>query len=190
MGNSSTLKDSYGDYSTLQNLLIEKAKEKVDICLLIVLWEPRLIVRKLPISKRRGIEGLRIDSKAPTLTWGFHEKIITIDNQIGFCGGQDLSKNKWDTSSHNFDSVSRDEGSEPWHDVNVMIEGPIVWDFIFHFNQRRVHSILKNDKRVNELVRPDSIGAYLSPHSIPQILHFPLWSPWLLVGECMCCLTL
>ena len=49
------------------------------------------------------------------------------------------------------------------HSVNVMVQGPIVRDFIFHFNQRWVHSILENDRWVNELVRLDSIGAYLSP---------------------------
>jgi len=165
--------------------LVEKAKEKVDIK--IILWEPKLIVRKLPISKRRGIEGrekkaefikqlaknhgvedyisVQLDSKAPTLTSGFHEKIIIIDNQIGFCGGQDLSKNKWDTANHSFDSVSRDQGAKPWHDVNVMVEGPIIWDFIFHFNQRWVHSIWKNIKWVKKLVRADSIGTYLSAGS-------------------------
>jgi phosphatidylserine/phosphatidylglycerophosphate/cardiolipin synthase-like enzyme len=170
---------------TLQKLLIGKAREKVDIKIL--LWEPRLIVRTLPVSKRRGIEGregkakllnqlakdhgldnyisVRLDNKAPTLTSGFHEKIIIIDNEAAFCGGQDLSNGKWDTISHSFDNILRDDSSKPWHDVNVMVKGPIVRDFIFHFNQRWVHSILKDDKSVNELVRPDLIGAYLSPYS-------------------------
>src|SRR5436309_7378946 len=182
-GNKNTTTNTTVDNYKLQNLLIEKAKEKVDIKIL--LWEPRLIVRTLRISKRRrGIEGreekveiikqlakdhgvdnyisVRLDSKAPTLTSGYHEKIIIIDNQIGFCGGQDLSKGKWDTSNHSFNNILRDEGAEPWHDVNVMVKGPIVWYFIFHFNQRWVHSILKSNEWVKELVRPDSIGAYLS----------------------------
>jgi phosphatidylserine/phosphatidylglycerophosphate/cardiolipin synthase-like enzyme len=180
--------DSTKNDYTLQSLLIEKAREKVDIK--IILWEPRLLVRKLPVSKRRGIEGrekkakflnqlaknygvenylsVRLDSKTPTLTSGFHEKIIIIDNETAFCGGQDLSNGKWDTTSHSFDSISRDYGSQPWHDVNVMVKGPIVWDVIFHFNQRWVHSILKDDKSVNELVKPDLIGAYLLPHSFSR----------------------
>ncbi len=49
-----------------------------------------------------------------------------------------------------------------------MVKGPIVWDFIFHFNQRWVHSILKDDKAVNELVKPDLIGAYLLPRSFSR----------------------
>jgi phosphatidylserine/phosphatidylglycerophosphate/cardiolipin synthase-like enzyme len=131
---------------TLQNLLIQKAKQKVDIK--IIVWEPRPIVRKLPNSRKRGIEErhkkievireaakrfgvedhitIRLDSKAPTLTSGFHEKIMIIDNRIAFCGGQDLSLGKWDTSDHDFDNPLRDPGGEPWHDMHSMVKGPIV----------------------------------------------------------------
>jgi phosphatidylserine/phosphatidylglycerophosphate/cardiolipin synthase-like enzyme len=121
--NSSLHNDGDKKYHTLQNLL-EKAKQKVDIK--IIVWEPRSIIRKLPGIKKRGLEGrekkveaikkaakyygvedhltIRLDSKAPSLTSGFHEKITIIDNQIGFCGGQDLSRDKWDTCDHDFDN--------------------------------------------------------------------------------------
>ena len=42
-------------YHSLQDLLIEKARQKVDIKILV--WEPRLIIRKLPGIKKRGLEG-------------------------------------------------------------------------------------------------------------------------------------
>lgn len=38
---------------TLQNLLIQKANQKVDIK--IIVWEPRSIIRKLPGIKKRGL---------------------------------------------------------------------------------------------------------------------------------------
>jgi phosphatidylserine/phosphatidylglycerophosphate/cardiolipin synthase-like enzyme len=59
---------------------------------------------------------------------------MIIYNQIAFCGGQDLSLGKWDTSDHVFDNPLRDAGEEPWHDIHAMVEGPIVWDLIYHFN--------------------------------------------------------
>ena len=172
----------------LQNLLIEKAKQKVDIK--IIVWEPRLIIRKLPGLKKRGLEerkkklktisqlvkrygledyiSIRLDSKAPTLTSGFHEKITIIDNQIGFCGGQDFSQAKWDTSDHNFDNMLRDQGGEPWHDMHVMVKGPIVWDLIYHFNQRWVYSIWKDIKQVKKIVRAETIDSYLSSSPLPS----------------------
>jgi phosphatidylserine/phosphatidylglycerophosphate/cardiolipin synthase-like enzyme len=183
--------DDEKDY-TLQNLLIQKAKQKVDIK--IIVWEPRAIVRKLPNSRKRGIEErhkkievireaakrfgvedhitIRLDSKAPTLTSGFHEKIMIIDNQIAFCGGQDLSLGKWDTSDHEFDNPLRDPGGEPWHDIHAMVKGPIVWDLIYHFNQRWVYSIWKDIRQVKEIVRPGSIGSYLSSRSPSAVLSF------------------
>jgi hypothetical protein len=134
--------DDKKDY-TLQNLLIQKAKQKVDIKILV--WEPRPMVRKLPTSRKRGLEErskklqviieqarrfgvedyitIRLDSKAPTLTSGFHEKIMIIDNQIAFCGGQDLALAKCNTSNHDFDNPLRDAGGEPWHDIHAMVKG-------------------------------------------------------------------
>jgi phosphatidylserine/phosphatidylglycerophosphate/cardiolipin synthase-like enzyme len=172
-------------HHTLQNLLIEKAKQKVDIK--IIVWEPRSIIRKLPGIKKRGLEGrekkveaikeaakhygvedhltIRLDSKAPSITSGFHEKITIIDNQIAFCGGQDLSQGKWDTSDHDFDNPLRDPGGEPWHDVQAMVKGPVVWDLIYHFNQRWVYSIWKDIRQVKKIVKASSIGSYLSSTS-------------------------
>jgi phosphatidylserine/phosphatidylglycerophosphate/cardiolipin synthase-like enzyme len=75
---------------------------------------------------------------------------MIIDNQIAFCGGQDLSLAKWDTSTHEFDNQLRDPGGEPWHDIHTMVKGPIVWDLIYHFNQRWVYSIWKDIRQVKQ----------------------------------------
>ena len=189
-GTSNPNNKKYHQSHTLQNLLIQKAKQKVDIK--IIVWEPRWIIRNLPGAKRRGLEGrqkkvdvireaakhfgiesyltIRLDSKAPTLTSGFHEKMIIIDNQTAFCGGQDLSQGKWDTSDHDFDNLLRDKSGEPWHDIQVMVKGPILWDLIYHFNQRWVYSIWKDIKQVKKIVKPGSIDSYLSSTSfIPSL---------------------
>jgi phosphatidylserine/phosphatidylglycerophosphate/cardiolipin synthase-like enzyme len=180
----------YKKNDTLESLLLQKAKQKVHIK--IIVWEPRPIIRILPGNKKRGLEGrhkklqvikeaakrfgiedyitIRLDSNAPTS--GFHEKIMIIDNQIGFCGGQDLSLGKWDTSDHDFDNPLRDVGGEPWHDIQVMVRGPVVWDLIYLFNQRWVYSIWKDATQVKEIVKPNSIGSYLSSTSFSAPLSF------------------
>lgn len=155
----------------LQDLLVEKAKEGVEVK--IIVWEPRLVLRLLPGADERGIDGragevnvineiaerygiskklvVRIDSDAPSLTSAHHEKIIIIDNQVAFCGGLDLSRGKWDTSSHDYYNPLRDGNSEPWHDVHAMVSGPVVWDLVYHFHQRGSYSQSKNAKRVRKL---------------------------------------
>jgi phosphatidylserine/phosphatidylglycerophosphate/cardiolipin synthase-like enzyme len=155
----------------LQDLLVEKAKEGVEVK--IIVWEPRLILRLLPGADERGIDGradevniineiaerygisdklmVRVDSTAPTLTSAHHEKMVIVDNQIGFCGGLDLSRGKWDTSAHEYDNPLRDTGSEPWHDVHAMVSGPVVWDLIYHFHQRWTFSESKSGRQARKL---------------------------------------
>jgi phosphatidylserine/phosphatidylglycerophosphate/cardiolipin synthase-like enzyme len=141
---------------SLERLLINKVKQGVDVK--IIVWQPRLLFRSLPGADERGIDGraeevesmdklthklhlkgtltVRIDSTAPTFTSAHHEKVIVIDSEIAFCGGIDLSKGKWDTSNHAYDSPLRDSNSEPWHDIGVVVRGPVVADLEYHFHQR------------------------------------------------------
>ena len=96
----------------MQGLLVDKATEGVEVK--IIVWEPRLILRLLPGAGEHGINGradevagtnesakryeisdrlaVRIDSTAPTLISAHNEKIVIMDNQIGFCGGLYLSR--------------------------------------------------------------------------------------------------
>jgi phosphatidylserine/phosphatidylglycerophosphate/cardiolipin synthase-like enzyme len=142
-------------YKRLQELIVEKARKGTIVR--IIVWQPRLPLRILPGADERGIDGraeevevlnklaikygieqnliVKIDNTSPTLSSAHHEKIIVIDNKIGFCGGFDLSRGKWDTSKHKYNDPRRDRDSEPWHDIHAMIKGPIVWDLAHHFNQ-------------------------------------------------------
>jgi phosphatidylserine/phosphatidylglycerophosphate/cardiolipin synthase-like enzyme len=166
-GNNSNRKLAEETYS-LQDLLIEKAKQGVEIK--IIIWQPRLELRIIPGADERGLGGrtkevemmnelaksngieqnlmVRIDNTAPTITSGHHDKIIVIDNQVGFCGGLDLSRGKWDTSDHDFDNSLREANAHPWHDVQAMVKGPVVWDLIYHFHQRWVYSQTKDVRQV------------------------------------------
>jgi phosphatidylserine/phosphatidylglycerophosphate/cardiolipin synthase-like enzyme len=62
----------------------------------------------------------------------------------------------------------RDQGGEPWHDMHVMVKGPIVWDLIYHFNQRWVYSIWIDIKQVKKIVRAETIDSYLSSSPSPS----------------------
>ncbi|HZD34583.1 MAG TPA: phospholipase D-like domain-containing protein [Nitrososphaeraceae archaeon] len=143
-------------HKRLQELIIKKARKGVIIR--IIVWQPRLPLSILPGADERGLDGrakdvevlnklakkygieqnliVKIDNTSPTLSSAHHEKIIVVDNKIGFCGGLDLSRGKWDTSKHAYNDRHRDQGCEPWHDFHAMIKGPVVWDLAYHFNQR------------------------------------------------------
>ena len=158
-------------YKRLQELIIEKARKGTLIR--IIVWQPRLPLRILPGADERGLDGraeevevlnkltikygieqnliVKIDNTSPTLSSAHHEKIIVIDNKIGFCGGFDLSRGKWDTSKHEYNNPRRDRDSEPWHDIHAMMKGPIVWDLAYHFNQRWAYYEVKDEKKIRAM---------------------------------------
>ena len=58
-----------------------------------------------------------------------HQKIIVADNSFAFCGGIDVTENRWDTSKHLPDDPPRvaKDGSLlcPWHDATTALTGPV-----------------------------------------------------------------
>ncbi|WP_241386635.1 phospholipase D-like domain-containing protein [Rhodococcus sp. CH91] len=56
-----------------------------------------------------------------------HQKIIVVDDSIAFCGGIDMTVDRWDTSEHPDRSRFRREPSGkrygPWHDVTTAVDG-------------------------------------------------------------------
>lgn len=57
-----------------------------------------------------------------------HQKIIVIDDCFAFCGGIDMTGDRWDTREHRDDEPGRvhPNGSayDPWHDATSALQGP------------------------------------------------------------------
>ena len=70
----------------------------------------------------------RLDS-AVTLGASHHHKIVVIDDCLAFCGGIDMTSNRWDTPEHHDHDPRRvgPGGSPyaPWHDATTILEGPV-----------------------------------------------------------------
>ena len=66
------------------------------------------------------------------------------------------------TSCHGFENPSRDNGSSPWHDIHAMVKGPILWDLIFHFNQRWVFAMTKKIQEARD-VKIGSLAFFSMP---------------------------
>jgi phospholipase D1/2 len=67
-----------------------------------------------------------LDSSAP-LGASRHEKIVVIDDRIAFCGGIDITENRWDTPEHALHEPRRVTSSgkayDPFHDVQMAVDG-------------------------------------------------------------------
>ncbi|WP_019998432.1 phospholipase D-like domain-containing protein [Aureimonas ureilytica] len=58
-----------------------------------------------------------------------HQKIVVIDESLAFCGGIDMTEERWDTREH----IHRDprrrlvsgKPHKPWHDASTAVDGPM-----------------------------------------------------------------
>lgn len=71
---------------------------------------------------------LRLDAHHPP-TGSHHQKVVVIDDCLAFCGGIDMTADRWDTRDHADDEPRRLEPDGkpygPWHDATTMLQGPV-----------------------------------------------------------------
>lgn len=59
-----------------------------------------------------------------------HQKIVVIDDALAFCGGIDMTSERWDTREHLDDDEHRRRATTrrhypPWHDASMAVEGKV-----------------------------------------------------------------
>ncbi|KQT33457.1 phospholipase [Sphingomonas sp. Leaf412] len=71
---------------------------------------------------------LKLDSVHP-FGASQHQKIVVIDDCLAFCGGIDMTDERWDTREHLDDQPHRrtpwGRAYKPWHDATTALEGPV-----------------------------------------------------------------
>ncbi|MBR0552166.1 phospholipase [Sphingomonadaceae bacterium LXI357] len=71
---------------------------------------------------------LKLDSFHPTGA-SHHQKIVVIDDCLAFCGGIDMTGDRWDTRDHTPGDARRREPDDtpygPWHDATTALSGPV-----------------------------------------------------------------
>ncbi|WP_439596156.1 phospholipase D-like domain-containing protein [Falsiroseomonas sp.] len=69
----------------------------------------------------------RLDSSHPPAA-SHHQKIAVIDDCLAFCGGIDMTADRWDTRDHADEDPRRVRPGgaphKPWHDATTALEGP------------------------------------------------------------------
>lgn len=71
---------------------------------------------------------VKLDSHHPPAA-SHHQKIVVIDDCFAFCGGIDMTGDRWDTRHHRDEDPGRrhPDGSPygPWHDATTALKGPV-----------------------------------------------------------------
>ena len=69
---------------------------------------------------------LKLDNKHPVGA-AQHQKLVVIDEDTAFCGGIDITDDRWDTRAHNevqpLRTPPNNEDAGPWHDITMMVQG-------------------------------------------------------------------
>ena len=78
------------------------------------IWNPRISVE--------------LDGHHP-IAASHHQKIVVIDDRVAFCGGIDMTGDRWDTPEHRDHHPLRitpaGDSYGPWHDAATALEGPV-----------------------------------------------------------------
>jgi phosphatidylserine/phosphatidylglycerophosphate/cardiolipin synthase-like enzyme/uncharacterized membrane protein YdjX (TVP38/TMEM64 family) len=122
------------DSRDLLELLDDCARRRPELEVRILVWQEDIIfaferemMQRLRFWRKahRNIE-LHHDDTAPTGS-SQHQKIVSIDDSIGFVGGIDMAQRRWDTAEHRLDDPRRKTPNrlsfEPFHDTHTAFDG-------------------------------------------------------------------
>jgi len=117
------------------DFLLWLAKNTPGLEIRILLWSPAPLASwarpsNLPYLLRwkwnRQIS-VRLDSKHP-IGSSHHQKMLVIDDTVAYCGGIDVTLDRWDTRRHLDDDPDRRRPNGkpygPWHDISSRFTGP------------------------------------------------------------------
>jgi phosphatidylserine/phosphatidylglycerophosphate/cardiolipin synthase-like enzyme/membrane protein YqaA with SNARE-associated domain len=118
----------------LGDFLWHVLERKPDLNIYILLWDYSMIYAAErewnPFSRFKRKQHPRLhfktDSKLP-MGSSHHQKVLVVDDLVGFAGGLDFSVWRWDTSGHAFDDPARrdtrDKRYGPYHDTQLLVDG-------------------------------------------------------------------
>lgn len=145
----------------LGEMLEQRARAGVKVRLLIwgLVYTP-IIDRWMRRWYWRGHDNIDVlEQDHPSFIGSYHQKTLTIDRRVGYCGGMNLKENDWDTIAHDVHEPRRFPHTAgtyerrptaarlrpppfpPRHDLMVRIEGPAVADLVTNFAARWTQSV-------------------------------------------------
>ncbi|PZM16466.1 phospholipase D-like domain-containing protein [Rhizobium tubonense] len=111
------------------------AKQNPGLDIRLLLWNPGFLATWTKFSnaayllrwKWHSQIKVKLDSNHP-LGSSHHQKILVIDDSVAFCGGIDVTTDRWDTRNHLDDNPNRKRPNGapygPWHDATSLCKGP------------------------------------------------------------------
>ena len=119
-----------------------------------------------------------------------HQKIVVIDDDMAFCGGIDVTTDRWDTPEHAPDDPRRHrpdgEPFGPWHDATTAVEGPVaaaLGDLARERWERATGDELEPPRAAGGTVWPDDLDAHMRDVTVAIARTRPRYHEEPLVNE-------
>lgn len=129
------LRDPAGDAfpTGLRDFLNALVKRRPQLQVHVLSWDFSMILaanREWTASynmrwKTRERVHFKLDSEHPVGA-SHHQKVVVVDDRVGFAGGLDFTFGRWDSNEHRPNDPRRaDDGEipQPYHDVQLMVDG-------------------------------------------------------------------
>lgn len=116
------------------DFIIWLARQNPELEIKILLWSPAFLASwmrfsNLPYLVRWKLHRritVRLDGRHPVGS-SHHQKMLAIDDNQAFCGGIDVTLDRWDTREHLDENPARKRPNgkpySPWHDVSTKFKG-------------------------------------------------------------------
>ena len=125
-----------GDTPTLGQFVLQLAKERPELEIRVLRWDfgafrsmtrGSMVLDLARWRLQRNIR-MRFDGAHPA-GCSHHQKILIIDDDLGVCGGIDMTGDRWDTRDHLPDDPRRTRPGgdpyDPWHDATMVVTGEV-----------------------------------------------------------------
>jgi phosphatidylserine/phosphatidylglycerophosphate/cardiolipin synthase-like enzyme len=126
--------DGPNDPDEVGRILVELACARPELDIRLLIWRSALPIAAsqefFPHRARRFFRGtpvkFRLDDAVPFGAC-HHQKVLVVDDKIAFCGGGDISVDRWDSPAHRDHDQRRimpkQECHDPRHEVMMMVDG-------------------------------------------------------------------
>lgn len=189
--------DGPDDPDEVGRILVELACERPELDIRLLVWKSALPISAsqefFPHKARAYFKNTPIkfvlDDAVPFGAC-HHQKVLVIDDRLAFCGGGDISVDRWDSPGHLDDDrrrlMPKQEEHAPRHEVMMMVDGPAakaLADLARERWRRATDEVLAEPEDAGGDPWPDHVPAHLTDVELAIERTEPAWKHRPMVDE-------
>jgi len=189
--------DGPDDPDEVGRVLLELARARPELDIRLLIWKSALPISAsqefFPHKARAYFKNTPVkfvlDDAVPFGAC-HHQKVLVIDDRLAFCGGGDISVDRWDSPAHLDDDrrrlMPKQEEHAPRHEVMMMVDGPAakaLADLTRERWRRATDEVLAAPQDAGGDPWPDHVPAHMTDVEVAIERTEPAWKGRPMVDE-------